>query len=122
MSGEKLAELKKLAVAHHQAGRFAEAAAAYQQVLEQAPKDVDALHLLGLLAHQSGQVLDGWRKLDERPFDFERRRVSVLAEQAGERVEIVKGAPETVLILDDVLGSVDDIRSAFVDIQAHLFK
>ena len=54
-----------------------------------------------LLAHQSGQVLDGWRKLDERPFDFERRRVSVLAEQAGERVEIVKGAPETVLALCD---------------------
>jgi Mg2+-importing ATPase len=41
--------------------------------------------------------LEGWRKLDEVPFDFERRRVSVLCEQAGRRLLIVKGAPEDVL-------------------------
>lgn len=50
-----------------------------------------------LLLHAAGHPLDDWRKLDERPFDFERRRVSVLAEQAGVRTEIVKGAPETLL-------------------------
>ncbi|MDF0488361.1 magnesium-translocating P-type ATPase [Sphingomonas sp. H39-1-10] len=54
-----------------------------------------------LLAHAAGHPLDRWRKLDERPFDFERRRVSVLAEAAGDRIEIVKGAPETVLALCD---------------------
>jgi Mg2+-importing ATPase len=43
--------------------------------------------------------IDAWTKLDERPFDFERRRVSVLAEREGERIEIVKGAPETMLAL-----------------------
>jgi Mg2+-importing ATPase len=42
---------------------------------------------------------DGWRKLDEVPFDFERRRVSVLLEREGERILIVKGAPEDVLAL-----------------------
>lgn len=52
-----------------------------------------------LLLHAAGHPLDGWTKLDERPFDFERRRVSVLAEQAGERIEIVKGAPEALLAL-----------------------
>ncbi|MDH7974715.1 magnesium-translocating P-type ATPase [Sphingomonas sp. AR_OL41] len=52
-----------------------------------------------LLIHVSGRTLDGWTKLDERPFDFERRRVAVLAEKAGERIEIVKGAPETLLAL-----------------------
>lgn len=31
------------------------------------------------------------------PFDFERRRISVLAERDGERLLIVKGAPEEVL-------------------------
>lgn len=38
-------------------------------------------------------------KVDEVPFDFERRRVSVLLEKAGEaqRLLIVKGAPEDVL-------------------------
>jgi len=39
----------------------------------------------------------GWRKLDELPFGFERRRVSVLAEKDGRRVLVVKGAPENVL-------------------------
>jgi Mg2+-importing ATPase len=50
-----------------------------------------------LLAHTGHHPLTGWRKLDERPFDFERRRVSVLAEWQGKRVEIVKGAPEAIL-------------------------
>ena len=54
-----------------------------------------------LLLHGAGRALDGWIKLDERPFDFERRRVSVLAEQDGRRLEIVKGAPETLLALCD---------------------
>jgi Mg2+-importing ATPase len=40
-----------------------------------------------------------WRKIDEMPFDFERRRVSVLVEQEGERQLRVKGAPEDVLQL-----------------------
>lgn len=52
-----------------------------------------------LLLHATPERISGWRKLDERPFDFERRRVSVLAEQEGERIEIVKGAPETLLAL-----------------------
>ncbi|WP_404710398.1 magnesium-translocating P-type ATPase [Sphingomonas sp. MMS24-J13] len=52
-----------------------------------------------LLLHGAAHSLDGWSKLDERPFDFERRRVSVLAQNAGRRIEIVKGAPETILAL-----------------------
>ncbi len=40
-----------------------------------------------------------WRKIDEVPFDFERRRVSILAERRGRRLIIVKGAPEDVLRL-----------------------
>ncbi|MGO9392156.1 magnesium-translocating P-type ATPase [Rhodoblastus sp.] len=38
-----------------------------------------------------------WRKIDEVPFDFERRRVSILVEGEGRRLLIVKGAPEDVL-------------------------
>ncbi|AHE53608.1 magnesium-translocating P-type ATPase [Sphingomonas sanxanigenens] len=52
-----------------------------------------------LVLHMTGRSLEDWRKLDERPFDFERRRVAVLAEQGSERIEIVKGAPETLLAL-----------------------
>jgi len=43
--------------------------------------------------------LAAWRKIDEVPFDFERRRVSVLVEGARRRLLVVKGAPEDVLRL-----------------------
>jgi len=42
---------------------------------------------------------NAWRKIDEVPFDFERRRVSVLVEHEGARQLIVKGAPEDILRL-----------------------
>jgi len=43
------------ALALHQAGRLAEAEAAYRAVLRQIPDDADALHGLGVLAHQQGR-------------------------------------------------------------------
>ena len=49
----------------------------------------------------AGEPIDvaGWTKIDEVPFDFERRRVSVLIERGGERLLVLKGAPEDVLRL-----------------------
>lgn len=41
--------------------------------------------------------LAGIEKIDEIPFDFERRRLSVVVEEAGERRLICKGAPESLL-------------------------
>ena len=41
----------------------------------------------------------GWTKIDEVPFDFQRRRVSVLVEHEGRRLLITKGAPEDVVKL-----------------------
>ena len=43
--------------------------------------------------------MTGWRKIDEVPFDFERRRISVLVEHDAKRRLIVKGAPEDLLRL-----------------------
>ena len=43
--------------------------------------------------------LAAWRKIDEVPFDFQRRRVSILIEGGGQRLIVVKGAPEDVLSL-----------------------
>jgi len=37
------------------------------------------------------------QKIDEAPFDFQRRRVSVLVEQSGRRLMITKGAPEDMI-------------------------
>ncbi|MEO8120483.1 MAG: magnesium-translocating P-type ATPase [Rhodoferax sp.] len=51
-----------------------------------------------ILAHEDIDV-SAWTKIDEVPFDFERRRVSVLVQRAGARRLVVKGAPEDVLRL-----------------------
>lgn len=37
---------------------------------------------------------EGWQKVDEIPFDFNRRRLSVVVERAGRRVLVSKGSPE----------------------------
>jgi protein O-GlcNAc transferase len=50
------AALLNQAVAQHQAGRLDEAATAYRQVLQQAPGQFDATHLLGVIALQRGDL------------------------------------------------------------------
>ncbi|HEV2359956.1 MAG TPA: magnesium-translocating P-type ATPase [bacterium] len=44
-----------------------------------------------------------YQKVDEMPFDFERRRLSVVVEKDGRRLLITKGAPEGVLALSKAL-------------------
>jgi P-type Mg2+ transporter len=46
---------------------------------------------------RGGIASSGYRKIDEIPFDFERRRLSVVVENGGERLLITKGAPESVI-------------------------
>lgn len=62
-----------------------------------------------ILAHTHIDV-SAWRKIDEVPFDFERRRVSVLLERAGERRLFVKGSPEDVLRLCTRYEDADELR------------
>jgi len=50
-----------------------------------------------IIEASASRDLSGWRKIDEMPFDFERRCVSVLVEHEGRRLLILKGAPEAVL-------------------------
>lgn len=51
-----------------------------------------------ILEHKEIDTTD-WRKIDEVPFDFERRRVSVLIDNGQKRMLVVKGAPEDILRL-----------------------
>jgi len=51
-----------------------------------------------ILEHKEIDV-SRWRKIDEVPFDFERRRVSVLLDDGKTRILVVKGAPEDILRL-----------------------
>jgi len=45
----------QLAIRNHQAGKLPEAETVYRQVLVQQPNNVDALHLLGVIAGQTGR-------------------------------------------------------------------
>jgi P-type Mg2+ transporter len=51
------------------------------------------------------QFLDvtAWHKIDEVPFDFERRRVSVLVDDGQNRLLTVKGAPEDLIQLSSTM-------------------
>ena len=49
-----------------------------------------------ILAHEHIDV-SAWKKIDEVPFDFERRRVSVLLDKGDTRILVVKGAPDEIL-------------------------
>jgi tetratricopeptide (TPR) repeat protein len=48
-------EALRIAVGHHQAGRLQAAEQIYRQVLAADPNDPDALHLLGVIAYQTGR-------------------------------------------------------------------
>ncbi|MFM8692620.1 MAG: magnesium-translocating P-type ATPase [Limnohabitans sp.] len=69
-----------------------------------------------------------WTKIDEVPFDFERRRVSVLLERAGERELVVKGAPDNILKLctayeaGDAQQPLDDAALAQVRATCHALE
>ncbi len=58
MSPERLARVLQEAVARHREGRLPEAEALYRQVQMMAPRNFDALHLSGFLAHQQGRAAD----------------------------------------------------------------
>jgi Mg2+-importing ATPase len=68
----------------------------------------------------AGRSLEHWKKVDEVPFDFERRSVTVLAECPDEHILIVKGAPERILALSTrvegrdgrIEALTDDLRAA----------
>jgi tetratricopeptide (TPR) repeat protein len=49
----------------HRAGKLDQAEAAYRQILRRRPRDADALHLLGVLAHQRRQHADAVRLIEQ---------------------------------------------------------
>jgi Mg2+-importing ATPase len=52
-----------------------------------------------VILHQPPPRIDDYTKCDEIPFDFERRRLSVVVERQYQRVLITKGAPEGIFPL-----------------------
>lgn len=69
-----------------------------QAIKSRAPKQSSSANPLdtAVLKHDHPDI-HAYRKIDEIPFDFERRRVSIVVEHENERLLITKGAPESVL-------------------------
>src|SRR5262249_4558328 len=66
----------------------------------------------------TGGSADGYTKIDEIPFDFERRRVSVVVADADGVVLIAKGAPEQMLarcVASEVDGAEQPLGAAGAD-------
>jgi Mg2+-importing ATPase len=98
-------------------GTLTEAAIRLTGHIDAGGKESDAVFRLAYLnsAFESGiksplddAILDhekldigAWRKIDEAPFDFERRRVSVLIDDGSTRLLVVKGAPEDIIDLSE---------------------
>ena len=56
-----LKNMLESALAHHRAGRLAEAEAIYRQILATDPQQADSLHLLGMIRHQQGDHNSPWK-------------------------------------------------------------
>jgi predicted TPR repeat methyltransferase len=84
---------------HHQAGRLDQAAACYRKVLELAPDNGDALHLLGMAAYASGSLEEALDLLqqavaaDPNDTEFRSNLAAVLraADRPGEAAEAYRG-------------------------------
>jgi P-type Mg2+ transporter len=66
------------------------------------------------ILHHDAVDIAGYRKIDEIPFDFDRRRLSVVVEPSGEReprrLLITKGAPEGILALACSFETAGDVK------------
>src|SRR5690349_22536600 len=73
-----------------------------------------------VLKHDHPDIHD-YQKLDEIPFDFERRRVSIVVKHEDERLLITKGAPESVLSVcksyeaDDQQHAFDELARSHIE-------
>ena len=85
-----------------------------------------------ILKHEKAAV-KGWHKVDEIPFDFERRRVSVVVRHGNETLMMVKGSPEGVCDACshyERAGKVSEIsdaarrkfKDAYLDMSAHGYR
>jgi protein O-GlcNAc transferase len=84
----------QIGLAHHQAGRIAEAASAYRQVLRIEPDNFDALHLLGVAAHQSGDHAEAV-ELIEKALDLDPSSTAAL-NNLGEARRALGALPEAM--------------------------
>jgi Mg2+-importing ATPase len=64
--------------------------------------------------------LEGWSKLDEIPYDFLRRRLSILVEKDGKRSVVSKGAPKQILDICSSFETADGRTADIADVRPEL--
>jgi len=88
---QSLDELFAHALARHRAGDSAAARRAYADVLARQPDHADALHMAGLLHHQSGEHLEALRLLDAAHASAP-SGAAILANRAGVQLALARHA------------------------------
>ena len=82
------------ALAHHQAGQFAQAKTLYQQILQIEPKHADALHLFGLLCSQCGDSPRGIqlikKAIKQKPSALYHNNLANLLQDQGNLADAIK--------------------------------
>ena len=84
-------ELFAHALARHRAGDSVAARRAYADVLARQPDHADALHMAGLLQHQSGEHLEALRLLDAARASAP-SSAAILANRAGVHLALAQHA------------------------------
>lgn len=110
--GDEVADLLARTIAHHRLGDLAKAQAGYKKILKKHPSHFDALHMLAVSEHQSGNSQSAERLL--------RRAISVNPQSAAVRyaLAVTLAAQQRP---DEALACYDDLialKSDYVD--AHL--
>lgn len=112
-----LAQLLRTAVAHHQAGRLAEADALYGQALRADPDNPDALHLSGLIAYQRGDSVRAVKliaKALKRGDGPSFRHNFALALDAAGRAAEARAAYQRALALEERAAAHNNLASLLV--------
>lgn len=96
----RLAQTLDRAVSHHMAGRLSDAAEIYNRILATYPDQPDALHLLGMVAYQQGQI--------ERAVTMLEKAVSL----APGNADALNNMGTVLLAAGDARGAVSSLRKA----------
>lgn len=128
----RVANALKVALSHHKAGRLADAGTIYWNILQEFPGEFDAIHLLGMAAHESGDHESALELIDkaisiapEYPEMHNNRGLVLLAigradeaEASFERAIRIKpdfaSAYNNLGALQQELGRLDDAASSFL--------
>lgn len=102
------AAMLALAIGHHRAGRLAEAERLYAQIVQREPANADALHLLGVVACQSGRYDPAFtlisKALSLNPLAPEyHNSLAVVRQARGEEMEAIRLYLHAIHLKDDYL-------------------